>query len=173
MESPTNLPCVKFFFCLATGHVSEKALYVADTSKRKRKKISSLQARNVEMSGEYETKERILHTSSALLFSPVNDSTSTSQPFFDLLRRLHPFFLSSATPMYLCYNGAVLIFTARSPKSVTSFNRSFSLTWPASMLINWNKREHLHEKTVKLPGDFLGTPTWPPFYCFETPIWPP
>ena len=52
-------------------------------------------------------------------------------------------------------------------------NRSFSLTWPASMLIYWNKREHLHEKTVKLPGDFLGTPTWPPFHCFGTPIWPP
>lgn len=118
MESPTNLPCVKFFFCLATGHVSEKALYVADTSKGKSKRISSRQARNAEMSGEYETKERILHTSSALLFSPVNDSTSTSQPFFThyagsgahhFLTGYILFFLSSATPMYLCYNGAVLL----------------------------------------------------------------
>ena len=51
--------------------------------------------------------------------------------------------------------------------------RAFSITWPASMLINWNKRKHLHEKRVKLPEDFLGTPTWPPFHCFGTPIWPP
>ena len=52
-------------------------------------------------------------------------------------------------------------------------NRAFSLTWPASMLIYWNKRKHLHEKRVQLPEDFLGTPTWPPFHCFGTPIWPP
>ena len=52
-------------------------------------------------------------------------------------------------------------------------NSAFSLTWPASMLIYWNKRKHLHEKRVKLPEDFLGTPTWPPFHCFGTPIWPP
>ena len=52
-------------------------------------------------------------------------------------------------------------------------NRAFSLTWPPSMLIYWNKRKHLHEKRVKLPEDFLGTPTWPPFHCFGTPIWPP
>ena len=51
--------------------------------------------------------------------------------------------------------------------------RAFSLTWPASMLTYWNKRKHLHEKRVKLPEDFLGTPTWPPFHCFGTPIWPP
>ena len=50
--------------------------------------------------------------------------------------------------------------------------RAFSLTWPVSMLINWNKRNYLHEKRVKLPEDFLGTPTWPPFHCFGTPIWP-
>ena len=51
--------------------------------------------------------------------------------------------------------------------------RAFSLTWPASMLIYWNKRKHLHEKRVQLPEDFLGTPTRPPFHCFGTPIWPP
>ena len=39
------------------------------------------------------------------------------------------------------------------------------------MLIYWNKRKHLHEKRVQLPEDFLGTPTWPPFHCFGTPIW--
>ena len=35
------------------------------------------------------------------------------------------------------------------------------------MLIYWNKRKHLHEKRVKLPEDFLGTPTWLPFHCLE------
>ena len=52
-------------------------------------------------------------------------------------------------------------------------NRAFSLTWPASMLIYWNKRKFLHKKRVQLPQDYLGTPTWPPFHCFGTPIWPP
>ena len=33
--------------------------------------------------------------------------------------------------------------------------RAFSLTWPVSMLINWNKRNYLHEKRVQLPEDFL------------------
>ena len=51
--------------------------------------------------------------------------------------------------------------------------RVFSLTWPASMLIYWNKRKRLHKKKVQLPQDWFGTPTWPPFHCFGTPIWPP
>ena len=37
----------------------------------------------------------------------------------------------------------------------------FSLTWPASMQIYWNKRKHLHKKRVQLPQDWFGTPTWP------------
>ena len=52
-------------------------------------------------------------------------------------------------------------------------NRAFSLTWPASVQIHWNKRKRLHKKRVKLPQDCLGTPAWPPFHCFGTPIWPP
>ena len=51
--------------------------------------------------------------------------------------------------------------------------RVFSLTWPESMLIYWNKRKRLHNKRVQLPEDWFGTPTWPPFHCFGTPIWPP
>ena len=51
--------------------------------------------------------------------------------------------------------------------------RAFSLTWPASMQIYWNKRKRLHEKRIQLPQDCLGTPTWPPFHSFGTPIWPP
>ena len=41
----------------------------------------------------------------------------------------------------------------------------FSLTWPASMQIYWNKRKRLHKKRVQLPQDWFGTPTWPPFHC--------
>ena len=44
------------------------------------------------------------------------------------------------------------------PRPLT-INRAFSLTWPAAMLIYWNKRKHLHEKSVQLPEDFVGTPT--------------
>ena len=51
--------------------------------------------------------------------------------------------------------------------------RVFSLTWPASTQIYWNKRKRLHKKRVQLPADWFGTPTWPPFHCFGTPIWPP
>ena len=51
--------------------------------------------------------------------------------------------------------------------------RVFSLTWPASMQIYWNKRKRLHKKRVQLPQDWFRTPTWPPFHCFGTPIWPP
>ena len=49
----------------------------------------------------------------------------------------------------------------------------FSLTWPVSMQIYWNKRKRLHKKRVQLPKDWFGTPTWPPFHCFGAPIWPP
>ena len=51
--------------------MSEKALYVADTSEGKGERIFSSQARNAEMSGEYERRESILHIPFVLLFSPV------------------------------------------------------------------------------------------------------
>ena len=51
--------------------------------------------------------------------------------------------------------------------------RVFSLTWPASMQIYRNKRKRLHKKRVQLPQDWFRTPTWPPFYFFGNPIWPP
>ena len=55
----------------------------------------------------------------------------------------------------------------------TETYRAFSLTWPASMQIYWNKINRWHKKRVQLPKDWFGTPTWPPFHCFGTPIWPP
>ena len=42
-----------------------------------------------------------------------------------------------------------------------------------SMQICWNKRKCLDKKRVKIPQDWFGTSTWPPFYCFGIPIWPP
>ena len=47
------------------------------------------------------------------------------------------------------------------------------LTWPVSMQIYWDKRKNLHKKRFRLPQDFPGTPSWPPFHCFGTPIWQP
>ena len=43
--------------------------------------------------------------------------------------------------------------------SVKLENRVFSLRWPASMQIYWNKRKCLHKKRVQLPEDWFGTPT--------------
>ena len=57
--------------------------------------------------------------------------------------------------------------------SIIVYYRVFSLTWATSMQIYWNKRKHLHKKRVQLPKDWSGTPTWPPFHCFGTPIWLP
>ena len=44
----------------------------------------------------------------------------------------------------------------------------FSLRWPASMQICWNKRKRLHKKRVQLPQDWFGTPTWPPWRHVKT-----
>ena len=41
--------------------------------------------------------------------------------------------------------------------------KGFSLTWPASMQIYWNRRNRLHKKRVQLPQDWFGTPIWPPW----------
>ena len=49
-----------------------------------------------------------------------------------------------------------------------TWNRVFSLTWPASMQIYWNKRKRLHKKRVQLPKDWFGTPTWPPWRHVKT-----
>ena len=56
---------------------------------------------------------------------------------------------------------------------VNTFYRAYSLTFPGAMQIYWNKRKCLHKKRVELTQDWLGTPTWPRFHCFEAPIWPP
>ena len=45
---------------------------------------------------------------------------------------------------------------------VQEMYRVFSLTWPVSMQIYWNKRKSLHKKRVQLSQDWFGTPTWPP-----------
>ena len=56
---------------------------------------------------------------------------------------------------------------------LTLLYRIFSLTWPASTQIYWNKRKRLHKKRVQIPEDWYGTPTWPPFHYFGTPMGPP
>ena len=40
-------------------------------------------------------------------------------------------------------------------------NGALSLTWPLSMQKYWNKRKHLHKKSVQLLQDWFETP-WPP-----------
>ena len=45
--------------------------------------------------------------------------------------------------------------------------RAFSLTWPASMLIHWNKRKFLHKKRVQFRQGCLGTPAGRHFIALE------
>ena len=58
-------------------------------------------------------------------------------------------------------------------KNSKYYYRAFSLTWSATMQIHRNKIKFLHKKRVQLPQDSFGTPTWPSFHCFGTPIWLP
>ena len=53
-------------------------------------------------------------------------------------------------------------------QNITFLYRVFSLTWPASMQIYWNKRKRLHKKRVQLPEDWFGTPIWPPWRHVKT-----
>ena len=40
-------------------------------------------------------------------------------------------------------------------RTMDDYYRAFSLTWPVSMLINWNKRNHLREKELNSQRIFL------------------
>ena len=73
----------------------------------------------------------------------------------------------------LLKNLSLYLFVLSSVYGHYFINRSFFLSWPALMPIYWNKRKRLHKKTIQLPQDSLLTPTWPSFYLFGTPIWPP
>ena len=48
------------------------------------------------------------------------------------------------------------LLTNTTTKKPTIVNRAFSLTWPASLQIYWNKRSRLHKKKVRLPQDWFG-----------------
>ena len=65
---------------------------------------------------------------------------------------------------YLSFNGHQLCAWAINP---LTYYKAFSLTWLASMQIYWSKRKRLHKKGVQLPHEWFGTPTWPPFHCFN------
>ena len=89
-----------------------------------------------------------------------------------------PFLLSLSSSLFYFSHSLTSRSTPLSePREQVNFEtktyRAFSLTWPASMQIHWNKRKWLHKKRDQLPQDWFGTPTWPPFYCFEIPIWSP
>ena len=51
--------------------------------------------------------------------------------------------------------------------------RAFSLTWPASRCKFIATKESFYgRKEFKFPEDWFRIPTWRPFHCFGTPIWP-
>ena len=62
------------------------------------------------------------------------------------------------------WKNGILNYLAVNFCKMTSY-RVFSLTWPASMQIYWNKRKCLQKKRVQLPEDWFGTLTWPTFHC--------
>ena len=81
----------------------------------------------------------------------------------------------------LCWQGklcrlhrvqTVLLDCKYSRLSVSSY-RTFSITWPAFLIIYWNKRRCFHKKSSTPRGFPCYTPTWPRFHCFGTPMWPP
>ena len=56
-------------------------------------------------------------------------------------------------------------------ESATAIHVCEKMNPPDAFLLQKNR---LHEKKYQLPRDFLGTPTWPPFYnCFGTSLWLP
>ena len=63
-------------------------------------------------------------------------------------RKNKNYYLISLTAHYQIFGNHVVILHG---------NSVFSLMWPASMQIYWNKRKHLHKKRVKLPQDWFGT----------------
>ena len=79
----------------------------------------------------------------------------------------------STSPLPIISHNSLRVKRAGKEMIIEFLYRVFSLTWPASMQIYWNKRKRLHKKRVQLPQDWFVTPTWPPFHCFGTPIWPP
>ena len=73
-----------------------------------------------------------------------------------LWTRIHQF-IWSTDPSDL---GSLILIWMISKKRIYIFenlNRVFSLTWPASTQIDWNKRKRLPEKRVQLPHDWFGT----------------
>ena len=52
-------------------------------------------------------------------------------------------------------------------RHVKTLYKAFSLTWPAALQIYWKNSKFLRKKKVQLIRDFIGSPTWPPFPCFE------
>ena len=74
-----------------------------------------------------------------------------------LWTRIHQFIWST----YPSDIGSLILIWMISKKRTYIFenlNRVFSLTWPASTQIDWNKRKRLHKKRVQLPQDWFGTP---------------
>ena len=84
-----------------------------------------------------------------------------------------PHFLPSFRVSTCAFTSKPFARPKKTPALQAKPNRAFSLTWPTSMLIYWNKTKFLHKKRYQLPQDWFGTPTWPPFHCFGTLIWPP
>ena len=76
----------------------------------------------------------------------------------------HEWFGTPTWPSFICFNWDTNM------AAVTSLYKAFSLTWPTALQIYWDKSKFLSKKKVQLIRDFIRSPTWPPFHCFEMTI---
>ena len=117
-------------------------------------------------------RSRFLHDTSVLRAEDLEQSHYITQTFVMVFFKVtyKVFFHTTSRPPHW-YSKSMKRRLCWRSKPVL-WDRAFSLTWSTSMLIHWNKRKFLHKKRVQLSLDWFGTPTWPPFHCFGTPIRP-
>ena len=85
------------------------------------------------------------------------DHGRSNEPMNPLWTRIHRF-IRSTDPSDLASLILIRMISKKRTYIFENLNRVFSLTWPASMQIDWNKRKRLHKKRVQLPQDWFGTP---------------
>ena len=78
------------------------------------------------------------------------------------------FIVESALSLSSYFTGTLLFWTNNSETNNANIECFHSSGQHICKSIG-KQRKRLHKKRVQLPGDWFGTPTWPPFHCFGTP----
>ena len=98
---------------------------------------------------------------SATVFPPSHPLVSYCLEFSRSVLMFGNFFCLLLTPMLL-----TILF-------LNLISSMFSPSWPAHLQIIRTKGNVCirKEKRVELSQEWFGATTWPPFYCFQTPLW--